>query len=261
MVEPQQEQQPKPVLITIPLSHYCELARWGLEHSGVAYEESAHAPLFHRFAAKSSGGCGSVPVLWLPGGGCVDESVPILRWADERRPAGTPSLFPPSDDPRAAEVDRLLDLFGRRLGSSARVWAYSHCLWEPATGQGLTVTTPVWEQTVYAWGGWRIMRRLMQKGMRITPERGAQALSRIQAIFDEVSELLADGRPFLTGQEITAADLSFAALGAPALMQAYAKASGLSDQTPPAMRAEAEALRATPAGQFALRLWETERHK
>lgn len=47
--------------------------------------------------------------------------------------------------------------------AGARVWAYSHILWEPATGAALTATAPGWQQAVYAWGGWRVMRRLMQK--------------------------------------------------------------------------------------------------
>ena len=31
-----------PTLITIPISHYCEKARWALDRAGVAYRERAH---------------------------------------------------------------------------------------------------------------------------------------------------------------------------------------------------------------------------
>ena len=34
-------------LITIPMSHYCEKARWGLAHAGVEYVEEAHLQVFH----------------------------------------------------------------------------------------------------------------------------------------------------------------------------------------------------------------------
>lgn len=96
--------------------------------------------------------------------------------------------------------------------------------------------------------------------MGITPEAGAAALQKICHCFDEAGALLADGRPFLTGDSFTAADITFAALAAPAVGQAYAAAPGLSDATPPAMRAEIEELRAHPAGRFALRMWGEQRH-
>ena len=97
------------------------------------------------------------------------------------------------------------------------------------------------------------------QGMGISAEAGAAALQEIHRCFDEVGQLLADGRPFLCGDRFTAADITFAALAAPAVGQPYAAAPGLSEQTPPAMRTEIEQLRAHPAGQFALRLWREQR--
>ena len=38
---------PKPRLITIGPSHYCEKARWALERAGIEYVEHAHAPILH----------------------------------------------------------------------------------------------------------------------------------------------------------------------------------------------------------------------
>ena len=95
--------------------------------------------------------------------------------------------------------------------------------------------------------------------MHITPENGAAALERIRRTFDTVAARLADGRRYLAGPQLTAADLTFAALAAPAVGQAYGAAPGLGDATPQAMRDEVEALRAHPAGQYALRLWREER--
>ncbi|MCW3023116.1 MAG: Glutathione S-transferase family protein, partial [Conexibacter sp.] len=34
----------RPILVTIPISHYCEKARWALDRAGVAYEERRHLP-------------------------------------------------------------------------------------------------------------------------------------------------------------------------------------------------------------------------
>ena len=38
----------RPRLLTIPISHFCEKARWALERAGVDYEEQAHLQLVHR---------------------------------------------------------------------------------------------------------------------------------------------------------------------------------------------------------------------
>jgi len=43
-------------LITLPISHYCEKARWTLERAGIAYGEERHVPLIHRIAARPAGG-------------------------------------------------------------------------------------------------------------------------------------------------------------------------------------------------------------
>ena len=51
------------VLITIPISHYCEKARWGLDRAGVGYREQAHLQLIHWLAVRRAGGGTTVPVL------------------------------------------------------------------------------------------------------------------------------------------------------------------------------------------------------
>lgn len=51
----------------------------------------------------------------------------------------------------------------------------------------------------------------------------------------------ADGRRYLTGDRFTAADLTFAALAAPAVGQPYGTAPGLGPDMPPTMRAQVRA--------------------
>ncbi|KAI7842187.1 hypothetical protein COHA_004100 [Chlorella ohadii] len=269
----------KPVLITLNVSHFCEKARWALRRCGIEYSEEAHVPVAHSFAVKAAGGRRSVPCLRLPTAaasepssssssgssspGCVDQSTPIMRWADQQCVAAgrcepQAALFPPGE--RGAEVDRWCTELDKRLGPATRSWAYSHLLYSPLTGQAMVAPpVPAAERFVLRWGGWLLVRSLMAKGMGISAEAGAAALQEIHRCFDEVGQLLADGRPFLCGDRFTAADITFAALAAPAVGQPYAAAPGLSEQTPPAMRTEIEQLRAHPAGQFALRLWREQR--
>src|SRR5215210_3065100 len=39
-------------LVTLPISHYCEKARWALERAGIAYREERHVQGVHRIAAR-----------------------------------------------------------------------------------------------------------------------------------------------------------------------------------------------------------------
>src|SRR5215475_11254459 len=47
-------------LITIPISHYCEKARWALDRAGIAFREERHVQLVHRVAARRAGGGSTV---------------------------------------------------------------------------------------------------------------------------------------------------------------------------------------------------------
>ena len=108
-------------LVTIPISHYCEKARWALERAGIPYREERHVQGIHRFAARRAGGGQTVPVLVTPEGS-IGESEEILRWADERTPPER-RLFP-SDPTERAEVEALSRRFDERLGPRGRRFMY-----------------------------------------------------------------------------------------------------------------------------------------
>src|SRR5688572_9147867 len=97
-----------PRLVTIPMSHYCEKARWALEMAGIEYVEKIHAPLISRLSAR-----GTVPAL-ITDEGTFGDSTDILRWVDKKRP-----LF--RDDAAALE-----ERFDTELGPAARNLAFLH---------------------------------------------------------------------------------------------------------------------------------------
>src|SRR5262245_59025813 len=89
------------VLITIPISHYCEKARWALDRTGVPYREQAHLQLVHRLAVRRAGGRTTVPVL-VCGDRVLADSADIVAEADTRAPPA--SRLYPDDAEAAAEV-------------------------------------------------------------------------------------------------------------------------------------------------------------
>ena len=69
-------------LLTIPISHFCEKARWALERAGLDYAEERHVQGVHIIVARRAGGGETVPVL-IADEGVLHESEDILRYADE----------------------------------------------------------------------------------------------------------------------------------------------------------------------------------
>lgn len=244
-------------LITIPISHYCDKARWALDRAGIDYREDGHIPMFHWRVAQPVKGTRTVPIVVHEGGAAVD-STDILHLVDTRLPVEQ-RLFP-EDPAQRAEVEKWEERFDRSLGPATRRWAYFHLLPNAAltvavVGQG----APKWEGVATRLL-FPLYAGLLRRGLKITAPKAAQSLAKTKEILAEVGEALSDGRRYLVGDRLTAADVAFASLAAPALLPPDHPAFVVPwDQVPPAMRGEVEAMRATPAGAFALRLYREDR--
>jgi glutathione S-transferase len=243
------------ILITIPLSHYCEKARWGLDRVALPYVEEPHAPLFSRLVSNRSER-GTVPVLVYERQRFVD-SADILRFADEARGG---DLLYPRDLELRREVESLVRWLDSELGPHARRWAYGtllpekkllHWVWSRRVPRLEAALVPVIAPLV---------RRLVRRAYRITPGSVQSSLTRVRAVFQKVGEQISDGRRFLLGERFSAADLTFAALAAPLVFPAECRAVlPTLNALPAEMREEILRLRQTEAGQFALRLYAEER--
>jgi glutathione S-transferase len=248
------------------------LASWALERYGEAFVVEAHAPGFHVPAVKAAATSklnASTPVLVVPPAAPSDaaslvlpDSDTILRWVDARAPPDTSRLFPAESED---EVSALCARFNETLGVASRAFVYGHVLDAPEMSAALAPpSVPAHERLLWhSFGLNRVVRALMRKGMRISPAAADAALDTIRAEFRDASARLQDGRHFLCGNTFTAADLTFAALSAPALGIAYGEYPPYPPAAPhpPPLAAAAAELRATPAGQFAMRMWAEERRR
>jgi glutathione S-transferase len=241
-------------LVVIPVSHYCEKARWALDRLGFAYREERHFPGASSVAAALRRGGLTVPVL-LHDGRAIGGSARIIRYADRG------GVLRPADPAAAAFADRFEARCDAELGPASRRWVYSWMLprkdlGDAVLGQGL----PAAERRAM-----RVIGPAMRAGIRVRvgligANRPAQALEQARGVFDTAAELLADGRPYLAGGMLSSADIAFAALAAPVLGPAEYGA-----WLPPVTEFPTEAaqviagFREHPAGQWALRLYATER--
>jgi glutathione S-transferase len=245
-------------LLTIPISHFCEKARWALERAGLDYEEERHVQGVHRLASRRAGGAGTLPLL-IAEEGVFSESEDILRYADaalepEER------LFP-VEQPLRDEVVALCRRLDAGLGPDARRLMYAHML--PRRNELLAVNNlgvPVWEDRLLR-VGWPLARRYAARELGIGPTTIRDDDARVRRELDEVAELLADGRLYLCGERFTAADLTFAALaGAAIIPPGYGTPLPQADQLPGPVAAIVRSFREHPAGAYALELYRTHRH-
>jgi len=241
-------------LITIPISHYCEKARWALERAGLAYREERHVQGVNRIVSRRAGGHGTVPVL-ICEAGVLAESEAILRYADAHLREAE-RLFPDG----AAEVTGLCRELDAGLGVDGRRWIYAHMLEHKDLMLRFNdAAVPRWEDRMIR-ALWPLAERWGRRELELLPDTLERDRPRVEAAFDAIAARLADGRPYLFGERFTAADLTFAALAAAAVLPpGYGTPLPQPDELPEPVARDVRTFREHPAGAFALRLFRDHR--
>ena len=242
-------------LITIPISHYCEKARWALDRAGIAYREERHVQGVHQIVARRAGGGKTVPVL-VTDDEVLAESRDILAWADKRTPPGD-RLY--NGDPEVASLCRRFD---EVLGPRGRRLMYVLMLPERKLMLSFNnVGVPRWEDRAMRIG-WPVITRFAARELAITSGIEAEDEAIVWSELDYVGGLLADGRPYLCGDRFSAADLTFAALAAPAVVAPeYTVELPQPDALPPVARTLVGRAREHPAGRYALEMFKRHRRE
>lgn len=239
-----------PRLITIPISHYCERARWALTYAGVAFEEDRHLQRFHR-KALAPYSLKQVPVL-VDGDEVVSDSAAILRYVSAR----VPSLYPEAHRAQVEAWERQVE---DEFGVEVRRFAYAELLPHPAFLHRYNNNgAPFWQRVsfrmMYPFVASRVAAYL-----KVTEEKVQEGLALIDSVLDAVEEQL-DGREYLVGTDFTAADLTFCALAAPLVFpRDYGVPLPTPEASPASLRAKVEGYRAREAGQYVLRTYERHR--
>jgi glutathione S-transferase len=233
-------------MISLPVSPYVELARWTLDRRGIRYVEEAHAPVFHVLATRRHGGTGVVPVVDIGERSLTDARQVVEYYGGDLLQDGARPLF-----------DDIFD----GLGVAVRAWAYAYML-------------PHRDSTVRAWSSYgvptleqRLVRILfpllaaaVRANLKLQTDSVPTQRELIDASLERLAERLADGRRYLLGDRLSAADLALATLFAPAVLPPeYVGPLPSPAELPAPMRRDVEQFRSHPAGQFALRLYREER--
>ncbi|MEG4317653.1 MULTISPECIES: glutathione S-transferase C-terminal domain-containing protein [unclassified Microcoleus] len=213
-------------------------------------------PAFHRWATRKYRGS-SVPVLAIKSGNLTD-STDILHYLDTISSSGF-RLYPTEPELRR-EVEEMEELFDTRLGVDIRNWGYYYRSNNRDTmRKAWCKGTPLFERVGFEIAFPFISAKVRQT-YKIAPESAALSLQGIRQVFEIVNQRLADDRPYLAGDRLSAADLTFAALAAPVLQPPeHPVLVAKIEELPIEMASVIRELQATAAGVHALRLYREQR--
>jgi glutathione S-transferase len=249
--------RPPRVLVTIPISHFCEKARWALDRAAVPYVERRHMQIVHQFAARMAGGGRTAPVLRTPDG-VFAQSREIMLYADTHLPE--PARLYPADAAVRADVLALEQRFDAVLGVEGRRWLYHEVFKDPKPFASYNLEgVPRWERLAFPFV-LAPAKLYINRHLDIDEATVSRALARVDEELDAVAALLSDGRRHLAGDRFSAADLTFAALSAPLIVPVeYGTPLPQPDDMPERMAARVRAWREHPAGRFATRMFAEQR--
>lgn len=255
-------------LISIAYSHYNEQARWVLDHFSVPYREKAYLPILHFLPvmlATLGRGVGkadsvstrfSTPLLITDSGRRIADSREIMRYVSDRFSKAETNLYPHE------EVQRLQNQFHDQLGPATRRIVYYYLLPDQKFSDELVKNTVSYPQWLISKIFGKIAAKTIAQKLNVNSKSVLRAVETVQREFDQVGKRL-QNRKYLSGDRLSAADISFACLACPALW--ITKADGhpvIPEQKHPLPKPLADLarkLRQTEAGKFALRMFREER--
>ncbi|ENX48538.1 hypothetical protein F943_02070 [Acinetobacter ursingii NIPH 706] len=244
------------VLYQFPLSHYCEKARWLLDHKELDYVAHNLIPGFHRAFAQLKTGQNKLPILkddkrWIA------ESTQIALYLDDHYPEHSLLRRDPQLRELAIEIDKIAD----ELGVHVRRWSLGHALTHGDEALEIMMGEQGYLRQFEKFSK-PILKTLVTKSYELQEEKIAQSKLRMDELVLVLNERLIDnfGR-YLVGDRLGLADIAVCAMLAPIL-----ELSGTpwerenNEVSSPELRQYKDYLLSLPLGQYVQRIYETERN-
>jgi glutathione S-transferase len=200
------DEQPMKLLV-FPHSHYCEKARWALDHKGLAFAEVPLMPGFHMSTVRRYASDTCVPVL-LNDGMAVQGSSEIIDYLEQQFPSR--ALTPADAEQRRVclDIERTMN---QRLGENIRQILYATLLAYPDfIRYCFTQPMPRWKQLFFSLI-YPMLRARIYQSYVISATRVERARREFDVAMAETERKLG-GRDYLVGDRFTRADLSVASM-------------------------------------------------
>ncbi len=243
-------------LYQFPLSHFCEKARWLLDHKELDYIAHNLMPGVHRAFAQLKTGQNKLPILrdqehW------VADSTQIALYLDEVYPEH--SLIRP--DPKLREEALEINEWTVELGQHVRRWGLAHTLNESEESLDILIGEKGYLRQFEKYSK-PIIKALVSKGYKLDTDKVAQSRQRIEEIVEQLNlRLVEQGGRYFVGDRLGLADIAVCSMLAPLLEvegTPWEKEHGetLSED----FRAYKAILNDLPLGQYVRRIYATERN-
>jgi glutathione S-transferase len=203
-------------LTSIRFSHFAEKVRWTMDYLGVAYTEFSVLPGLHftvtPFLIGANGKSDShstrfsTPIVKTDRGEVLQKSSNIMNYLDERFRKGN-GLYPND------EVRKLDEYYNQTLGPATRRVFYGNAMQNKALLFELVDKNAGALQAAFFKTFSFVLIRAIEKSLGIISEKISESVETVYREFETVEKILKDGRPFLVGDQFTAADITFASLG------------------------------------------------
>lgn len=244
------------ILYQFPLSHYCEKARWILDHKQLDYVAQNLIPGVHRAFAQLKTGQGTLPILKDQGQWIADSTL-IALYLDEHYPEHPLLKLNPHLRDQALEIN----LLATTLGEHVRRWGLAH---------SLSISDESLEIMIGEKGYLRqfekfskpILKSLMTKNYKISEQYVLDSKIQIEKIVAELNQtLINNAGKYMVGERLSLADIAVCSMLAPLLeLDATPWEKELDSQSTEEFQAYKAELLALPIGQYVQRIYATERN-
>jgi glutathione S-transferase len=201
-----------PLLWHLKVSHYNEKARWALDYKGIPHVRRAATPGRHQAIARRLTDGRTFPVLVLDGN-AIGDSTRIIETLERRYPE--PPLYPADPEARRHALE-LEDFFDEDFGPYTRLLAVNSALPSPQLFLGMFTPDLPSRRRILARAMFPLIRRQVIQQFGISDASIEGAFAKVAAAGERFrAELQPSG--YLVGDDFTVADLTAAALVAPAI--------------------------------------------
>lgn len=198
------------ILYQFPISHYCEKARWALDHKKIPYTLKNLIPGPHIWTTRRIALQTSVPILEHDKT-VIQGSGAIISYLDQLYPE---TSLTPSDPALKKEALELEKYFDTEIGMHLRRYIYNTILPRREIVEPMLLAQgPKWGPAVYS-VIFPLVRFLMKKSMNINPESAARSETRLTGALEKLDGMVRKSS-FLVGEKLSRADITAASLLAP----------------------------------------------
>ncbi|WP_173910913.1 glutathione S-transferase family protein [Acinetobacter sp. Marseille-Q1618] len=244
------------ILYQFPLSHYCEKARWLLDHKELDFVAQNIIPGVHRAFAQLKTGQNKLPILkdadrWIA------DSTQIALYLDDVYPEHTLLRLDSNLRQQALEINAI----SNELGQHVRRWGLA---------QALSVSDEPLEIMIGEKGYLRqfekfskpILKTLVSKSYQLDAEKVVESKYKMDEIIQQLNEKLVENQcRYLVGERLGLADIAVCSMLAPLLfIDGTPWETEFEDSLSDEVKSYQEALLSMPIGQYVQRIYLTERN-